>query len=156
MDDLQNRLVRVGLAALAEHGFVLAGGYALQAHGLVDQMSEEVDLFTDRWEADGLARAVDALGPAYRDLGFDVVVDLRAETFAHLRVSDPSSTGRTATVDMATGLRASSPVELSVGPVPAKRDAVASKVDPSSAEEKLATISTSPESWRANATAEKS
>ena len=48
MDELQDRLVRVGLATLTEHGFALAGGYALQAHGLIDRLSEDVDLFTDR------------------------------------------------------------------------------------------------------------
>ena len=42
-------------------GFVLAGGYALQAHQLVDRMSEDVDLFTDRWDSNELGRAVEAV-----------------------------------------------------------------------------------------------
>jgi len=44
MDELQDRLARVGLDVLAEYGFALAGGYALQAHQLVDRMSEDVDI----------------------------------------------------------------------------------------------------------------
>ncbi len=43
MDELQDRLVRVGLEVLDGYGFVLAGGYALQAHELVERMSEDVD-----------------------------------------------------------------------------------------------------------------
>ena len=62
MDDLQDRLVRVGLATLIEHGFALAGGYALQAHGLTDRLSEDVDRFTDRWDTAAFSRAVDGEG----------------------------------------------------------------------------------------------
>ena len=47
MDDFHSRVVRVGLAALARYGFALAGGYAVQVHGLVERPSEDVDLFTD-------------------------------------------------------------------------------------------------------------
>ena len=51
MNELQDRLARVGLDVLAEYGFALAGGYALQAHQLVDRMSEDVDMFTDQFDA---------------------------------------------------------------------------------------------------------
>ncbi|MCL2396000.1 MAG: nucleotidyl transferase AbiEii/AbiGii toxin family protein [Acidimicrobiaceae bacterium] len=71
MDELQDRLVRIGLATLTEHGFALAGGYALQAHGLVDRFSEDVDLFTNRWDTAAFARAVDAVVDAYRREGLD-------------------------------------------------------------------------------------
>jgi hypothetical protein len=40
------RLARVGLTAAAPYGFCLAGGYAVQAHGMVDRRSKDVDLFT--------------------------------------------------------------------------------------------------------------
>ena len=45
MDDFQDRLVRVGLGVLGDYGFALAGGYAHQAHQLVDRLSEDVDMF---------------------------------------------------------------------------------------------------------------
>lgn len=48
MDELQDRLLRGGFRVLARHGFVLAGVYALQAHRLVQRMSEDIDLFTGR------------------------------------------------------------------------------------------------------------
>lgn len=46
MDLFHQRLARVALEAAAEYGFCLAGGYAVQAHGFVDRVSKDVDLFT--------------------------------------------------------------------------------------------------------------
>ena len=125
MDELQDRLARVGLAAVSGYGFALAGGYALQAHQLVDRMSEDIDMFTDRWDATEFGRAIDALSAAYQNEGLDVAVTRRAETFARLQVT---SAGQVATIDLAVDVRHLEPVTLSVGPVLAERDAVASKV----------------------------
>ena len=66
MDELQDRLARIGLGSLGEYGFALAGGYALQAHGLVQRVSEDVDLFTDRWDVQDFAHAVEAVRRAWR------------------------------------------------------------------------------------------
>lgn len=46
MDPFHQRLARVALDAAARYGFCLAGGYAVQAHGFVDRVSKDVDLFT--------------------------------------------------------------------------------------------------------------
>lgn len=46
MHPFHERLARIGLAAAASYGFCLAGGYAVQAHGMVDRRSKDVDLFT--------------------------------------------------------------------------------------------------------------
>ena len=127
MDELQDRLVRLALGVLDEHGFVLAGGYALQAHGLVERMSEDVDLFTDRWDSTEFSRAVDSVVAAYRQAGLDVTVVRRAETFARLQAVDPGS-ARAGSVDLAVDRRASDPARLSIGPVLAETDAVATKV----------------------------
>jgi hypothetical protein len=127
MDELQDRLVRLGLGVLDQHGFALAGGYALQAHGLVERMSEDVDLFTDRWDSTEFSRAVDSVVAAYRQAGLDVTVVRRAETFARLQAVDPGS-ARAGSVDLAADRRASDPARLSIGPVLAETDAVATKV----------------------------
>lgn len=74
MDELQERLAQLGLAALDPYGFALAGGYALQAHQLVDRLSEDIDLFTDRWDREDFNRAVEAVCGAYRSGGLDVAV----------------------------------------------------------------------------------
>ena len=89
MDELQDRLARVGLDVLAGYGFALAGGYALQAHQLVDRMSEDIDMFTNRWDPAEFGRAVDAVSEAYRRIGLEVSTTRRAETFARLQVTDP-------------------------------------------------------------------
>jgi hypothetical protein len=127
VDELQDRLVRVGLATLTEHRFALAGGYALQAHGLIDRLSEDVDLFTDRWDTAAFSRAVDSVVEAYRREGLDVIVARRAETFARLEATDPAS-GRAGAVDLAADVRRDEPVALTIGLVLAESDAVASKV----------------------------
>jgi hypothetical protein len=127
MDELQARLARVGLDVLAEYGFALAGGYALQAHQLVDRMSEDLDMFTDRWDAKSFAAAVDAVSKAFRQQGFGVEVNRQAETFARIEVTDGAS-GRTVSVDLGADYRKHQPVVLSVGPVLEETDAVAAKV----------------------------
>ena len=43
MDPLHRRAMRLGLAATEKYGFALAGGYAIQAHGFLDRVSEDVD-----------------------------------------------------------------------------------------------------------------
>jgi hypothetical protein len=46
VDDLHLRLIRLGLEALSDDfGFALAGGYAVQAHHIVQRLSDDVDLF---------------------------------------------------------------------------------------------------------------
>jgi len=46
MEALYELAARVGLAATGRFGFALAGGYAVQAHGFLERLSEDVDLFT--------------------------------------------------------------------------------------------------------------
>ena len=127
MDELQGRVAQIGLAALERFGFALAGGYALQAHRLVDRMSEDVDLFTDRWDPQSFDAAVDAVSRALEDDGVAVAVTRRAETFARIEVTDQTS-GRTVSVDLAADYRQQQPVALSIGLVLAEADAVAAKV----------------------------
>ncbi len=127
MDELQARLARLGLDVLAEYGFVLAGGYALQAHHLVERMSEDIDIFTDRWDPNSFAAAVNAVSKSFRQHGFSVEVTRHAETFARLQITDLMS-GQTASMDLAADYRQHQPVVLSVGPVLEETDAVATKV----------------------------
>ena len=127
MDELQEHIAQIGLAALKRFGFALAGGYALQAHRLVDRMSEDIDMFTDRWEPQSFDAAVDAVSKALQDGGVGVVVTRRAETFARIEATDETS-GRTVSIDLAADYRQHQPVVLSIGPVLAEADAVAAKV----------------------------
>jgi hypothetical protein len=46
MAPLHELVTRIGLTATSKYGFTLAGGYAVQAHGFLNRVSEDVDLFT--------------------------------------------------------------------------------------------------------------
>jgi hypothetical protein len=127
VDELQDLLTRLGLDTLAEYGFALAGGYALQAHRLVDRISEDIDLFTDRWDPNEFSRAVEAISEAYRRADLETVVIRQAATFARLQVTD-TRTAKVALIDLAADFRDQDPVRLSVGRVLSEPDAVASKV----------------------------
>jgi predicted nucleotidyltransferase component of viral defense system len=126
VDDLQALLTREGLRALTPYGFALAGGFALQAHGLVDRLSEDVDLFTDQWDAHRFAEAVSAARAAFEHAGLEVEVGQQAETFARLYVLDAQ--GQRASVDLAADPRSTPPAQMSIGPVLSEVDAVGSKV----------------------------
>ncbi len=127
MDEFQDRLVRIGLGVLGDYGFALAGGYALQAHQLVDRLSEDVDMFTNNQDPKRFGEAVVYLADAYRQEQLRVDIVRQADTFARLEVSDPA-TGQTGSVDLAGDYRKETPVRLSVGLVLAETDAVATKV----------------------------
>jgi len=110
------------------YGFALAGGYAVQAHGILDRPSEDVDLFT-AWERRGdFAVAVDAVVDAYRADGYTVEVVQRFETFARLAVTDPAMPDRPYKVELAANWRARPPVTMDVGPVLHIDDVVAGKM----------------------------
>ena len=66
------RLAQIGLAAVSEFGFVLAGGYAISANGMGDRPSEDVDLFTNNPDPDDFAAAVQRLRSAYQANGLHV------------------------------------------------------------------------------------
>ena len=127
MDDFQERLASLGLAALSNFGFALAGGYALQAHGLLKRASEDIDLFTDRWDPKDFQRAVEAVSRRLQTEGLEFAIVRRGETFARFQVDDPGS-GRTGLMDLAADFRDHEPVRLEIGPVLSEDDAVASKV----------------------------
>lgn len=91
MDPFHKRLAQVGLGALADYGFALAGGYAVQAHGLLERPSEDVDMFTTLTAEQTFPEAVRAAVTAYADAGLRVDVLLQNATFARLSVRDPST-----------------------------------------------------------------
>lgn len=127
MDPFHERLAQVGLAALARYGFALAGGYAIQAHGLLERPSEDVDMFTTLAAEQTFPEAVRAAVTAYADGGLRVDVVLENATFARLSVQDPVSE-RESKVELGIDWRQHPPTILDIGPVLARDDAVANKV----------------------------
>jgi len=122
MDPLQTRMATVGLRALADFRFVLAGGYALRAHGFGDRDSDDIDLFTDVLDVERFAAAVERLVDAYRNDGLATEVIRQAPLFARLVVDE------TAKADLGMDHRQFPPGQLDVGPVLSEQDAVGGKV----------------------------
>jgi hypothetical protein len=125
VDPFHERLARVGLAVAHRYGFALAGGYAVQAAGLLERPSEDVDLFT-AWDRRGeFAAAVAAVLRAYHDADRTVEVERRYDTFARLNVSGGE---RAAKVELGVDWHANEPVLMAIGPVLHPDDAVANKM----------------------------
>jgi hypothetical protein len=128
VDQVDRRLAEIGLEAAQQYGFALAGGGAVQAHGIIDRPSEDVDLFTAWERRDEFATAVDAVVQAYRSSGFGVVVAQQFETFARLAVTDPDHPDHPRKVELAANWRSHPPVILDIGPVLHPDDVVAGKM----------------------------
>jgi hypothetical protein len=125
VDTFHERLAQVGLAAAGRFGFALAGGYAVQAAGLLERLSEDVDLFT-AWERRGqFDAAVAAIVDAYRADGLQVEIERRGDMFARLNVHNGEQASK---VELGVDWRANEPVQMTVGPVLHPDDAVASKM----------------------------
>ncbi|MFI5697389.1 nucleotidyl transferase AbiEii/AbiGii toxin family protein [Kribbella sp. NPDC051586] len=122
MNPLQTKLATLGLQALAPHGFVLAGGYALQTHGYGTRESDDIDLFTNNLDPENFAQAVDHLVTAYQAARLTIEVTRRAPLFARLVVDS------VAKVDLGVDHRQQPPVATAVGSVLSEADAIGSKV----------------------------
>jgi hypothetical protein len=122
MNPLQTKLATIGLETLAAHGFVLAGGYALQAHGYGSRESDDIDLFTNVMDPESFAAAVDQLVSAYEANGLKVEVSRRAPLFARLVVDSAAK------VDLGVDHRQLPPVLTEVGAVLSEADSIGSKV----------------------------
>ncbi len=127
MDPLHERLAQIGLSVLADDGFALAGGYAVQAHGLLERPSEDVNLFTTVQAERAFPSAVRAAIAAYEADGLRVETLLQTPGFARLAVHDPAS-DRTSKVELAIDWRQHPPTVLAIGPVLHRDDAVANKM----------------------------
>jgi hypothetical protein len=126
VEPFQARVAQLALDAAAVHGFALAGGNALAAHGLLSRPTEDVDLFTPL--PGGPGQVVVAVEAALTADGFDVqVVRSPADhggEFAQLQVSRE---GRKTQLDLGRDWRAHDAVTLEIGPVLHLDDAVGSK-----------------------------
>jgi hypothetical protein len=127
MDDFHQLLARIALDAAAEHGFALAGGYAVQAHGILQRPSEDIDLFTSTMR-DDFTDGTTKIRKAYQDQGFDVRVDIDSPQFMRLWVADPT-TGQASKVELAADLRYHPPVTMAIGPVAHLDDVAGGKVE---------------------------
>ncbi|ABP53057.1 hypothetical protein Strop_0576 [Salinispora tropica CNB-440] len=114
-----------GLGAADRYGFALAGGYAVQAAGLLERPSEDLDLFTAWDRRNEFTAAVTAVVHVYRDDSLTVETKRQYDTFARLAVTDGI---RASKVELRVDWRANEPILMAIGPVPHPDDAVANKM----------------------------
>jgi hypothetical protein len=134
VDPFQTDVARLALVAARAHGFALAGGHALIAHGVIVRPTEDVDLFTD--EADGVWAASELVTTALTEAGMDVVgvpqTSAMGEVFdgfendmAEFQISRG---GRVVLLQLVRFDRSRSPVMMAIGPVLHLDDVIGSKV----------------------------
>lgn len=90
MDPFHERLARVALRVAGQYGFALAGGYAIQAHGFLDRLSADVDLFAPSSVEADFSVAVDAVIQEFGRDGLVVDVEIHDASFARLSVASDS------------------------------------------------------------------
>jgi hypothetical protein len=123
------RLAEIGLQAGGQHGFALAGGHAVAAHGILQRPSEDVDLFADWQRRADFPAAVEVVIAAYVAAGYEVEIDHRTETFARLYLTDPAERSEHHRVELVANWRSQPPVQMDIGPVLHADDVMAGKVD---------------------------
>lgn len=128
MEPRHERIAKVALAAGAQHGLALAGGYAVSAHGMGNRPSGDLDLFTAWEERAEFPSVVDEVLASLAGNGYAVTVVARTETFARLLVAEIDSSQEPEKVELSADWRAHAPVVLGIGPVLHPDDAVANKM----------------------------
>jgi hypothetical protein len=118
MEELHERLLRIGFDAGADLGLVLAGGYALAAHDLVDRPSQDIDFATG--SAVPMQDVVERLAAAYRAASFTVEIIEGTPRMARLVVRSESVSCEVDILKEAIG----PPSQLRIGPVLSLDDAV--------------------------------
>ncbi|HKD97757.1 MAG TPA: nucleotidyl transferase AbiEii/AbiGii toxin family protein [Micromonosporaceae bacterium] len=122
-DPFQLEIARLALDASARHGFALAGGQALIAHGIVARPTTDVDLFTDvesgvAVAAGPVAAALAAAGmsvePVAEEAGVEDMFDGFDVNLAEFVVSRGPDVARLQLVYFG---RSRAPVAMAVGPV---------------------------------------
>ncbi|MEH0975180.1 nucleotidyl transferase AbiEii/AbiGii toxin family protein [Micromonospora sp. CPCC 205546] len=131
--EFYREVARVALSAAGPYRFVLGGGVAWAAHGLVTRPTEDVDLFADvegaaAAAADGVRRALERAGFEVTDADPDSELAELFEGFDRdLRDFVVSRDGRLIRLSLARLDRHRSPVVMDLGPVMDVRDLMANK-----------------------------
>jgi hypothetical protein len=122
MEELHRRLLQVGFSAGDDLGLVLAGGYALTAHELLQRPSQDIDFATATPLP--LPEVADRLVAAYQEAGYAARIIEATPRMARLMVSAGADSCEVDLLKEAIG----PPAQLSIGPVVALDDAVGLKM----------------------------
>jgi Nucleotidyl transferase AbiEii toxin, Type IV TA system len=125
LTDLHRRLLRDVLEIGVAHGFVITGGYAVQAHGLVNRLSRDLDVATQS------PAQMEAIAAALADelsvRGWQVRKIEADPLSARMMIIDPV-TGESCEVDMLKEAFYHPPQTTEYGPVLALEDVIGTKV----------------------------
>jgi hypothetical protein len=124
VDDLHRELARIAFAAGGDLGLMLAGGYAIRAHGLTERPSGDLDLATSA--SIDLRMIADRLTDAYRQSGFAEQLIESKPRMARLQVTRGPVACEIDLLKEAVG----PPAIFELGPVLTLDDAVGLKVRP--------------------------
>ena len=125
LNDLHRRLLQDVLAIGNEFPFVITGGYAIQAHGLVDRFSRDIDVATDSsLSMDSLATR---LAQGLTERGWQVRIIGVEPVSARFMVTDPELS-EDCEVDILKEAFNRPPQDTPWGPVLALDDVIGTKV----------------------------
>ncbi|MGJ5759731.1 nucleotidyl transferase AbiEii/AbiGii toxin family protein [Streptomyces galbus] len=119
------RLLADAGAAGLSHPLALAGGHALEAHGLIERPHADVDLATEAPEP--MEEVTAAVERALTDRGHEVAVRSLTPLSAQLTVTDPE-TGETSELSLHKEALRHPLAVTDLGPVLALEDAVGTKI----------------------------
>lgn len=126
LDPLQERIIRTALALPHARTLALAGGCAVIAHGLVDRVTRDVDLFTER-DADEAVELCAALRVALAEDGLRIECAARPPHENRFVAVEPSTRAETAVEVFSDGGRLRPRILLALGPVLHPDDLAADK-----------------------------
>jgi predicted nucleotidyltransferase component of viral defense system len=133
--DLHHQVAAIALKAASGHGFALAGGNALLAHGIITRPTEDVDLFTN--DQHGVEHVAAAVQAAVTEAGYQVNTRDQADDLADIfpemgqglaewLITAPD--GQQLILQLAYFTRCHSPVTMDMGPVLDLEDVAAGKI----------------------------
>jgi predicted nucleotidyltransferase component of viral defense system len=125
LNDLHRRLLQDVLAIGNSFPFVITGGYAVQAHGLVDRLSRDIDVATE--SSVSMEVIVSTLVAGLTDRSWRVRIIGIEPLTARLMVTDPE-TDQDCEVDVLKEAFNQPPKETPYGPVLAFDDVIGTKV----------------------------
>ncbi|MGW4438072.1 nucleotidyl transferase AbiEii/AbiGii toxin family protein [Streptomyces sp. NPDC004596] len=123
LPDLHRRLLNDVLDSGGAYRLALAGGYAIQAHDLVNRVSQDLDLATDAPE--DLSEITNTIAAGLRGKGWTVHTEEVTPRMARLRVTD--TTGESCELDILKEIFHRPPVATAAGPTLCLDDAVGLK-----------------------------
>lgn len=122
---LQEQVAAMVAALPESEGFVLAGGAAMAAHGLLDRTTRDLDFFGGPEDAVAVEQLASAVERAAASRGLQIQRDREGPAFVRFRISDQHDETE---LDLGIDYRALAPAQTRYGPALDLRELGANKV----------------------------